>query len=63
MKLGWQLREELPLFIIVLVLVSGVLWYYKPGLDNPVIFGTGFLIAAIVTALEVIVDAMFEKKK
>lgn len=63
MKLGWQLKEELPLFIIVLILVSGVLWYYKPGLENTAIFGTGFLIAAIVTALEVIVDAILEKKK
>jgi len=63
MKTGWQLKEELPLFIIVLVLVSGVLWYYKPDLSNSAIFGTSFLIAAIVTALEVIVDAIIEKKK
>ena len=63
MKIGWQLKEELPLFIIVLILVSAVLWYYKPDLTNSAIFGTGFLIAAIVTALEVIVDAMMGKKK
>ncbi|MCD6398850.1 MAG: hypothetical protein J7L08_02910 [Candidatus Aenigmarchaeota archaeon] len=63
MKIGWQLREELPLFIIVLIIVSGVLWFFNPELNNSAIFGTAFLIAAVVTALEVIVDAIIEKKK
>ena len=63
MKVGWQLKEELPLFIIVLIVVSVILWYYNPGLNKSAIFGTGFLIAAIVTALEVIIDAMWASKK
>jgi len=63
MKVGWQLKEELPLFIIVLVVVSGLLWYYNPDLGGSVIFGTAFLLAAIVTALEVIIDAIWESRK
>lgn len=63
MKVGWQLKEEVPLFIIVLVVVSVLLWYYNPNLGISAIFGTGFLIAAIITALEVIIDAIWEKGK
>jgi hypothetical protein len=61
MKIGWQLKEEVPLFIIVLVIV-GVLTYFY--INDPMIaFGTGFLIAAIITSLEVIVHALQKKKK
>ena len=61
MKIGWQLKEEVPLFIIVLVIV-GALTYFSYN-DPTIAFGTGFLIAAIITSLEVIVHALQGKKK
>lgn len=62
MKVGWQLKEEAPLFIIVLVIVAALMYYtanYNPTLS----FGTGFLVAAVITSLEVIIHAMQKKKK
>jgi hypothetical protein len=61
MKIGWQLKEELPLFMIVLLLVTGLIWYL--GYELSPSFGTGFLIAAIVTSSEVIINGMKRKKK
>ena len=61
MKVGWQLKEEAPLFVIVLVAVAALMWYM--GNDMTLSFGTGFLLAAIVTSLEVIVHAMQKRKK
>jgi|GEM_PF-2460809 len=60
MKIGWQLKEEAPLFVIVLVVVA-VLTYYL-GQNPTISFGVGFLIAAIITSLEVIVQALIKKK-
>ena len=62
MKLGWQLKEEVPLFIVVLVIVAALM-KYSAGYTWELSFGTGFLIAAVITSLEVIFDAMKEKKK
>ncbi|UCG95769.1 MAG: hypothetical protein JSV92_01825 [archaeon] len=62
MKVGWQLKEEVPLFIILLVVVSALM-YYMGAYEPMVSFGTGFLVAAIVTSLEVIVHAMQNKGK
>ena len=63
MKLGWQLKEEVPLFIVVLVIVAALMYYTNPNYGMTLSFGTGFLIAAVITSLEVIFDAMKEKKK
>lgn len=63
MKVGWQLKEEAPLFIIVLVVVAALMWYMVPGISTMLTFGTGFLVAAVVTSLEVIVHALQKKKK
>ena len=63
MKVGWQLKEELPLFLIVFALVAVMLWYFNNDLGGSAIFGTSFLIAAIVTSLEVIIDAIWESRK
>lgn len=60
MKVGWQLKEEVPLFIIVLVAVAVLMWYM--GNEMTLSFGTGFLLAAVVTSLEVIVHALQKKK-
>ncbi len=59
MKLGWQLKEEAPLFIIVLVIVAGLMW--NTGKTPELSFGTGFLVAAVITSLEVMIDAAKEK--
>lgn len=62
MKVGWQLKEEVPLFIILLVVVSALMYYMGAGAYTPMVsFGTGFLVAAIVTSLEVIVHAIQNK--
>ncbi len=63
MKVGWQLKEEVPLFIILLVVVAALMWYTVPGISMMLTFGTGFLVAAVVTSLEVIVHALQKKKK
>lgn len=61
MKVGWQLKEEAPLFMIVLVIVAALMWFL--GNDATLSFGTGFLLAAVVTSLEVIVHALQKKGK
>jgi len=62
MKVGWQLKEEVPLFIIVLVIVAALMWYMVNPSNPTLAFGTGFLVAAVVTSLEVIVHALQKKK-
>ncbi len=61
MKVGWQLKEEVPLFLILLIVVAALMWYM--GNEPAVSFGTGFFIAAVVTSLEVIIHALQKKKK
>ncbi len=61
MKIGWQLKEEVPLFLVVLIVVTALMWYM--GKEATLSFGTGFLIAAIITSFEVIIHAMKNKKK
>ena len=63
MKVGWQLKEEAPLFIIVLVVVAALMYYSTANYNPTLSFGTGFLVAAVITSLEVIIHAMQKKKK
>ena len=60
MKLGWQLKEEAPLFLLVLIVVTGLMWYM--GNPSTLSFGTGFLFAAVITSFEVIIDAAGHKR-
>lgn len=61
MKKGWQLKEELPVFLVVLA-ISFLVIYGISNLKINVIFGTSFLIAAVVTSIMVIVDSYKSKK-
>ncbi|MCD6367745.1 MAG: hypothetical protein J7L45_01525 [Candidatus Aenigmarchaeota archaeon] len=63
MKVGWQLKEEVPLFLIVFFITAGIIWYFNKNISGSAIFGTSFLVAAIVTSLEVIIDAIWESRK
>ena len=60
MKLGWQLKEEAPLFLLVLIVVTGLMWYM--GYPSNLSIGTGFLFAAVITSVEVMIDAAGHKK-
>ncbi|MCD6477713.1 MAG: hypothetical protein J7K87_01795 [Candidatus Aenigmarchaeota archaeon] len=63
MKEGWQLKEEVPLFIILFILVGIVLYVINPGMSMNLIVGTAFFIAVVVTALEVIIDYFWVESK
>ncbi|MFP4116148.1 MAG: hypothetical protein ACLFTQ_03005 [Candidatus Aenigmatarchaeota archaeon] len=56
MKYGWQLEEEGPIFVAILLLVFGVL-HYTTELGIGPNFGVSFLVAAIVTSLLVIIHS------
>ncbi len=61
MKVGWQLKEEVPLMIIIFVIVTALMKYMGSSLTLSV--GTGFFIAAVITSLEVIIHALQRKRK
>jgi len=61
MKVGWQLKEEVPLLIIIFVVVTALMKYMGSSLTLSV--GTGFFIAAVITSLEVIIHALQRKGK
>lgn len=61
MKRGWQLREELPVFLVILV-ISFLVVYFITDLEVNVVFGTSFLIAAIATSIMVVIDSYRRKK-
>ena len=60
MKVGWQLKEELPLFLILFAIVTALI--YRGDNLTPSI-GTGFFVAAVITSLEVIIHAIQSKGK
>jgi len=63
MKQGWQLKEEVPLFVILFVVIGIALYFIDPSMGTNLIVGTAFFIAVLVTALEVIIDYFWISRK